>query len=180
MSLENPIRVDWVDLGKVPGLAASPGRLGMTFLPGKDEGPGGRHQRDLDADVRRLRDAFAVDAFVLLIEDDELERLRAPDIAEVMQANSIDVIRHAIPDGGVPPDRAALRGTLDDIRARLANGENVVVACRGGLGRTGTVVACLLRDRGLDGDAAIALTRASRHDTIETPDQERFVQSWGD
>jgi ADP-ribosyl-[dinitrogen reductase] hydrolase len=180
MASAGAIRVDWVDLRRVPALAASPGRLGMTFLPGKDEGPGGSHHRDLDRDVGRLRDVYSVDTVVLLVEDHELERLRVPDIADEMAAHGIDLVRHPIPDLGFPADRGAFRGTLDDIRARLANGENVVVVCRGGLGRTGTVVGCLLRDGGLDGDAAIALTRASRHGAIETVEQERFVGSWGE
>ena len=71
-----------------------------------------------------------------------------------------------------------LRRTLDDVLSRLRAGESVVVACRGGLGRTGTIVGCLLRDGGLDGDAAIALTRASRKNTIERDTQERFVRDW--
>ena len=178
---ENPIRVDWVDLGGVPGLAGSPaasGRLGMTFLPGKDEGAGGVHHRNLDRDVRWLREAYAVDAFVLLVEDRELQALHVPTIAAVMQANGIDLAHHPIRDGGVPADRAALEQTLQGVRGRLANGESVVVACRGGLGRTGTVVGCLLRDAGLAAEAAIALIRATRHGAIETAEQERFVASW--
>ena len=174
----NPIRVDWVDLGEVPGLAASGGRLGMTFLPGKDDGDLGAHHRDLDRDVRWLREAYAVDAFVLLVQDSELRSLRVPTIAAVMHANGIDLVSHPIPDGGVPADRAPLERTLAGIRGRLGTGEAVVVACRGGLGRTGTVVGCLLRDAGLGGPAAIDLTRASRHDTIETAQQERFVVEW--
>jgi protein-tyrosine phosphatase len=41
------------------------------------------------------------------------------------------------------------------------------------------VVACLLRDAGLDAEAAIALTRATRHGAIENEAQERFVGEWG-
>jgi ADP-ribosylglycohydrolase len=176
----NPIRVDWVDLRKVPGLEKSPGRLGMTFLPGKEEGPDGQHHRDLEADVRWLREGLAVDAFLLLVEGHELDRLRVPTIADVMAAHGIDLMRFPIRDAGVPADPVALLQTLDEVRARLAKGEDVVIACQGGLGRTGTVVGCLLRDGGLDGDAAIELTRATRSKTIQNPDQERFVQSWGD
>lgn len=177
----DPIRVNWVDLHGVPGLAKAPGRLGMTFLPGKhDNGLAGQHRRDLAGDVRWLRGASAVDAFLLLVEDHTLRQCRVSDIGEVMVAHGIDLIRHPIPDGGVPADRAALRATLDGIRVRLAKGENVVVACRGGLGRTGTVVGCLLRDAGLDADAVMKLTRATRHGTIENDGQERFVESWGE
>ena len=177
----NPIRVDWVDLKKVPRLAASPGRLGMTFLPGKhDDGFAGQHRRDLVRDIRWLRDAYAIDAFLLLVEDHELRDCRVPNIVDVVAAHGIKLLRHPIHDAGVPADQAALRQTLDGMRARLARGENIAVACRGGLGRTGTVVGCLLRDVGLEADAAIALTRASRQKTIESDDQERFVAAWGD
>jgi hypothetical protein len=175
-----PIRVDWVDLRLVPGLADSPGRLGMTFLPGKDEGPDGHHHRNLEQDVGWLRDAYALDGFLLLVEDRELQMLRVPAIADVMAAHGIDFLRHPIVDVNVPTDDLSLAATLDDVRARLAIGESVAVACRGGLGRTGTIVGCFLRDGGLDGDAAIAVVRASRPGTIETEEQERFVQSWGD
>ena len=178
--LANPIRVDWVDLKKVPVLAASPGRLGMTFLPGKhDDGSAGKHRRDLVRDVRWLQEVYAVDTCLLLVEDHELRDCRVPNIADVMATHGIDLIREPIHDGGVPADRAALRHILDGIRARLAGGENIAVACGGGLGRTGTVVGCLLRDGGLDADAAIALIRTSRPKTIENDDQERFVASWG-
>lgn len=176
----NPIRVDWVDLARVPFMAESPGRLGMTFLPGKKgSGISGEHHRDLARDGLWLRRALGVDTFVLLVQDQELSRAGVANIAEVMAEHGIDLIRHPISDAKVPTDRAALTLTLDDIRTRLANGKSVALACLGGLGRTGTVVGCLLRDGGLDGDAAIALTRLSRHDTIENIDQERFVREWG-
>lgn len=175
----DPIRVNWVDLRKVPALSTSPGRLGMTFLPGKQgEGWSGTHRRNLQRDVRWLREAYDVDTFLLLVEDHELRLLSVPNIAAVMTEHGIELLRHPIPDGGVPADHAAFGRTLDEVRARLARGQSVVVACRGGLGRTGTIVGCVLRDGGLDGDAAIALTRASRHGTIENPEQERFVMGW--
>ena len=81
-STTNPIRVNWVDLTSVPGLrgaAAAGGRLGMTFLPGKQrDGWSGLHWRDLDADARVLRDEHGVDTLLLLVEDHELEAARVP------------------------------------------------------------------------------------------------------
>src|SRR4249919_3605677 len=95
-----------------------------------------------------------------------------------MAEQGSELIRFPIEDTRVPMDRPALELTLGDLRSRLARGETVAVACRGGLGRTGTVVGCLLRDTGLGGDDAIALTRASRRGTIENDEQEEFVESW--
>jgi len=181
-STTNPIRVDWVDLSSVPalrGVAETGGRLGMTFLPGKQrDGWSGLHWRTLSTDVARLREKHGTDTFLLLVEDHELVAARVPDIADAMADAGIELIRFPIPDMDVTRDRDGLRAVLDDVLARLAGGQSVVVACRGGLGRTGTIVACLLRDGGLGGEDAILLTRASRHDTIERGTQVDFVHAW--
>jgi protein-tyrosine phosphatase len=47
-----------------------------------------------------------------------------------------------------------------------------------GLGRTGLLVACLIRDLSdYDGEEAIELTRSYRHGTVETEAQRTFVAS---
>ena len=96
-STANPIRVDWVDLAQVPGLASASGGLGMTFLPGRQrEGWTGPHWRDLEADASRLRTEHKVDDLLLLVEDHELVASRVAGMADVMKANGIDLIRHPI------------------------------------------------------------------------------------
>jgi len=175
----HPIRVDWVDLARVPGMASWPGRLGMTFLPGKRYvGWTGDHWRDLEADARRLREHWRIDALLLLVEDHELDMTGIPDIVETMERHGIEVLRHPVRDLDVPDDPIAYRATLERVRERLHRGQSIVVACRGGLGRTGTAVGCLLRDGGLSGPEAVRLTRDSRRDTIERDTQVAFVESW--
>jgi hypothetical protein len=52
----------------------------MTFLPGKQgEGWSGKHLRDLDRDVRWLREGYDVDTFLLLVEDHELRMFGVPN-----------------------------------------------------------------------------------------------------
>lgn len=178
-STTNPLRVDWVELTAVPGLADAPGRLGMTLLPGKQRDLwSGPHWRDLEADVRALRERFGVDTFLLLVEDHEIEALGVGRIGDVMAAQGIELRRYPIPDMGVPDDLDATRALLGEIAARLRAGATVGVACKGGLGRTGTMVACLLRDGGLSAEDAIGLTRAARHGTIEGPSQIAYVRAW--
>ncbi len=179
-STGSPIRVDWVPLGDVPGLASAPGALGMTLLPGKRrDGYSGPHWRDPAADARRLRDVHACDTFLLLVEDVDLAVSRAWATVPALEAAGLRVVRHPVPDLDVPQDPAAYRVTLDDVLARIRGGERVVVACRGGLGRTGTAVACLLVDGGVPPDEAIARVRAARPGTVERRVQEDFVRSWG-
>ena len=174
-----PIRVDRVKLDSVPVLRDANGTLGMTFLPGKHGlGRAGTHRRDLETDARVLVQTHGVDTLVLLVEDHELDAARVPGIAGVMERHGIELLRHPILDMGVPADPAAFRALLGDVIARVKGGRHVAVACLGGLGRTGTAVACLLVEAGLDPESAIALTRTSRQRTIETPAQERFVRDW--
>jgi ADP-ribosyl-[dinitrogen reductase] hydrolase len=178
-SASHPIRVDWVDPAAVPGRAAWTGRLGMTFLPGKhDKGSAGSHWRNLGADVARLREDWAVDTFILLVRDEELVVAGVAGIAESMATHGIELVRYPIVDMDVPTDLVSFRRLLDGVGGRLRGGKTMVVACRGGLGRTGTVVGCLLREAGLDGRAAIALTRASRPSTIQGLGQEAFIDDW--
>ncbi len=170
--------MDWVE----PSDAFTPpwtGKLGMTFLPGKQrDGWTGLHWRDADADAARLRGEYAVDAFLLLVEDHELEAARVPGIAEAFANADIELVRFPIVDLDVTTDPDGQRRLLDDLRRRLDDGQCVVVACLGGLGRTGTIVACMLRDAGLEANGAIAATRAARHGAIQTDVQEDFVRGW--
>lgn len=83
-------------------------------------------------------------------------------------------------DFGLPVDPAAAHVALRDAWQRAAR-ERVEVACLGGLGRTGTALACLAVLDGLSADAAIALVR-DRYDVraIETPEQLEFISDFAD
>ena len=52
-----------------------------------------------------------------------------------------------------------------------------MVHCRGGLGRTGTVAACvLIALHRYSANEAIAAVRAARKGTVQTSEQEDFVR----
>ena len=79
------------------------------------------------------------------------------------------------PDFGLPSDPADAASALREAWDR-AGAERVEVACAGGLGRTGTALACLAVLDGLPGDEAVPYIR--RHyapRAVETPWQHRFV-----
>ncbi len=101
-----------------------------------------------------------------------------PDLVVHLEAEGIEVLRHPIVDMSIPDDLDEYQATLAKVTARLRESRAVAVACRGGLGRTGTTVACILVDAGLDADAAIALTRATRRNTIERGCQVELVEGW--
>jgi hypothetical protein len=81
------------------------------------------------------------------------------------------------PDFRTPRDpeeaAAAIVRAYDLARA----GRRVEVACGGGVGRTGTVLACMALLAGHPADDAVAWTRAHyRRRAVETPGQRRWVR----
>jgi Protein-tyrosine phosphatase len=80
------------------------------------------------------------------------------------------------PDFGVPTDCDDALDALREAHRRATAGERVEVACRGGLGRTGTALAALAVLDGLTPGQAVAWVR-DRYDrrAVETPWQRRWL-----
>lgn len=79
-------------------------------------------------------------------------------------------------DFGAPRDEVELFGAVTELYDRARAGALVEVACYGGLGRTGTVLACLAVLSGLTSAEAVPWVRAEYHDAaIETSAQEQLV-----
>ncbi|MFI6132891.1 protein-tyrosine phosphatase family protein [Micromonospora sp. NPDC051141] len=78
-------------------------------------------------------------------------------------------------DFWLPSDRGAFRDALTELLTR-ARSERVEIACYGGVGRTGTAMACLAVLDGVSGDEAVDYVRTHySHRAVETPWQRRFV-----
>ena len=139
--MTDAIYVDFLD----PSDTGLPGRIGMTIAPGKKAD--GWWDRDLDTDLARLREEYSCDLLVSLMEDDEYRWLQIEDLFERAPAHGIAVVRFPIRDvhppreGEMPQFLELIGQILEAARA----GQTVVIHCRGGLGRTGTVAACLSR-----------------------------------
>jgi protein-tyrosine phosphatase len=177
--LDPPLRIDWLEAAEFAD--GSPGRLGLTFLPGKHGSsmryPGRVYRRELARDLETLRTG-GVRLLILLVEDHELARWGDPTIVQRGRDSAVSIVRHPIPDGEAPPSVAE----MDAIVAEIVRGREVgdaAVACMGGVGRTGTVAACALVWAGRSAADAITRVRAVRHPTaVETPGQVAFVQGY--
>ncbi len=80
------------------------------------------------------------------------------------------------PDFRLPKSSEEAVALIRDLHARAVAGERVEVACGGGVGRTGTVIACLAVMAGVPSGDAVAWTRAHyNRRAVETPWQKRWV-----
>ncbi len=80
------------------------------------------------------------------------------------------------PDFRLPRNPTAATSLIRALHERARQGQRVEVACRGGVGRTGTVIACLAVLAGTEPAEAVTWTRAHyHHRAVETPGQRRWV-----
>lgn len=178
-SADAPLRVDFVSDVTLKQLGVE-GRIGMTIAPGKHQrgGHSGDWARDLDADLARLRELYATDLLVTLLPGYELQALKIPNLLERARAHGLETRYFPFDDGSVPDRLLGAYVLIERLVSRLRAGGTIVVHCKGGLGRSGLVVASVLIALGLDHEAATTATRAARRGAIETPAQGVWVREF--
>jgi ADP-ribosyl-[dinitrogen reductase] hydrolase len=176
-SVSHPLRIAAVSGG------SKLGRVGLTLCPGKFDphGASGAWNRDVGLDLNAIRDWGAA-AVITLVTADELACMKVERLGEEVLRRQMSWFHLPIVDGSIPDDRferdwgAAGEG----LRSILRGGFDVLVHCRGGLGRAGTIAARLLIELGMEPTTAIEMVRQARSpQAIETIAQEQFVHSLG-
>jgi len=113
------------------------------------------------------------------LEPQEFAFLRVPKLGEEVARRNMSWFHLPIADGGTPDDQFEHRWDTDGekLRSMLKKGSDVLVHCRGGLGRSGTIAARLLVELGTEPTTAIAMVREVRPGAMEAPNQESFVMN---
>ena len=173
-SEDSPIRIATVTPGD------GHGRIGITLCPGKTDphGMSGAWARDLDTDLDAIQ-RWGATAVVTLIEDHEFDLLRVRDLPGKVRDRHMEWWHLPIEDGKSPPARAFEDGWAvagEALRDRLRLGFDVLVHCRGGLGRAGTIAARLLVELGERPGGAIRRVREVRPGAIEVTQEAHVTQ----
>ncbi len=160
-------------------MPAGQGLIGITLCPGKIDpyAMSGAWKRDLGADLKAIV-AWKAAAIVCLVEPFELELLKVEDLPKQVKSAGLSWFHLPIRDVSVPDTLFECRWLTEgfELRQLLAGGRRIIIHCRGGLGRAGTIAAKLLVELGMDAEAAIALVRLKRPGAIEMEDQEAYVR----
>lgn len=158
------------------------------------EYPGNQNPNVADTRIRELVDRGIV-TFIDLTSTADLSfglLPYEPHLAGIDESGTLGLKRYSfeIPDMGIPAGPEVMRGVLDLIRSEIEAGRSCYVHCWGGIGRTGTAVACWLREQGLDADTALARVqslyethmdeakRARYPNSPQQPTQLRYVREW--
>lgn len=155
--------------------------IGMSICPGKVDpyAFSGPCYRNLKTDLDVIA-AWGATHIVSLLEEDELEYLHVPDLGDRIREKGITWHFWEVMDGTALRLRNGGSGDpwrqeCDTLLHELASGKKVFIHCRGGLGRTGTLAARFLVERGLDPERAIEEVRLARPGALETAEQEDYI-----
>ena len=165
-SARGNLRIDWIEDLRTKG------KLGLTILPGRKDTD--RVQKE---DIKSIVND-QVSGVVTLVTPEELDEYGVPDLLENYKEAGIDSFFSPILDQKTP-SLEELNDMIDWLDSKLENGENVMIHCVGGLGRSGLLAACYLVRKGMAPEGAIASVRMARGArAVETKIQEDFVMNF--
>jgi len=133
------------------------------------------HEIELIVDSLRQRD---VGKIVCLLPSSEIDELGLVNERDLCAVKGIDFVHFPIVDFGLPEGRtfARLAATLaEDLRQGLS----IAIHCRAGIGRTGLLSGCVLKELGYGAADAIAMISKARGVAIpDTAEQRQFIEDY--
>lgn len=161
--------------------------IGMSICPGKVDAYAfsGPCHRNLTKDMDSIAQ-WGANRVITLLESEELSYLQVEKLGEEVRKRGMIWHHWQVIDGSALRVRQQKRSQdlwtqdCDLFLEDLKQGNKLFIHCRGGLGRTGTLAARLLIERGLSPETAIAEVRVARPGAIETIEQEEYLlqQLW--
>lgn len=157
---------------------------------------GGEYPGDKDPDVARIRLRSLITRGIRTFVDLTTPADRMAPYEELLAEMEKDAgsplrrISLPIPDMEVPDSAGTMRKLMTILRESSTRFPAVYVHCWGGIGRTGTVVGCWLRECGYDPESALEQVQHlySSHmpkskswkypESPQTPEQKDYIRLW--
>jgi protein-tyrosine phosphatase len=129
----------------------------------------------LEDEVASWREAGVGTVVSLLTKDEEAE-LDLSAEAGIVEQQGLRFLSFPIPDYSVPTSRTDAAELVAQLRDFLSRGSNMIIHCRGGLGRAPLIAALLLSTVGVPPDIAFRRISDVRRSTVpETAEQREWA-----
>ena len=121
-----------------------------------------------------------IDIIVSLLEISELKSLGCENLTKEIKLNNFIWFHFPITDFDIPSRNSLpeLNLLLSDLDKFLKKEKNIIIHCKAGLGRTGTIASLLLTKLGISPKNAVQYIRKYRPGSIDTDEQKNFVLNW--
>ena len=155
------------------------GKIILTSFPGLDVN--NNFQKNIFLNQLSTFVNLNCSTIISLVEDSEFDQLcdKKLFVREIYKHN-LKWMHMPIADLKVPnyefKQKWSTSKTL--LKKELLQGNNIVLHCKGGVGRSGTIAALILIEHGADHSKAIKHVRDKRHGAIENELQEQFVLNY--
>jgi len=132
---------------------------------------------DLDETIYAEYIAANINVVVLLVGDQEIAAKGRAGLRVLYEADGIRVIQLPIEDYDIPT-LTALNAAVAEVEVAASKGQNIVIHCHAGIGRTGLFAACLVgKVLHLNAQEAIKWVR-NFHPAVETDSQVIMVEAF--
>lgn len=152
------------------------GNIYASCAPGKKD-PKKGYNRDLSQDFNTIN-KHNIDIIVCLIEDFEFGHLSIEAYPQYLAKYGIKIIHYPIVDHNIPTNLDTFQSLILTICDYFSRGYNILVHCRGGVGRTGIVCACVLINFLNDPEEAINIVRENRPGALKNRFQHDFIRNY--
>ncbi len=132
----------------------------------------------LDDEIASWHDG-GIGAIASLLTQSEVDELGLSGESASAARSGMEFLWFPIEDRSVPASMSGASGFVKQVEQLLCAGKNVVIHCRGGLGRAPLIAACLLVGVGLHPDIAFQRIAKARGTLVpETAEQSAWVRDF--
>ncbi|MDO6460617.1 tyrosine-protein phosphatase [Granulosicoccaceae sp. 1_MG-2023] len=157
-----------------------PGRIGLVACPGLRIGGGQKQNvnRQMKADLDAIVE-WGARGVVTLVEEHELSIAGVSDLPERIRAERLWWRHMPMMDMYIPEEDFESDWVREGARIRnlLTHGENIIIHCYAGLGRTGLLAAKILVEFGMQPEDAIKRVRETNKRRIQTKEQADYIRA---